>query len=179
MIHRNSRTQAAIIINSHAQYTSSGDILPFTQDRDFPYDKITDPDVMRNIAVIGRHYHDERTGDMQGVMNSYSKKGFVWHGTNREKPVFILNDMDAAEANYRGIFSGLANMRYFPQLFVSIGRQVFDRTYMQADVVGPHISGIPVGGKLRTRLDHWFVMDTDTDGDIIYEGVDEIPVDAN
>ena len=145
------------------------------ENRISPHKEPIDPIIQTNLDVVARHFLDEASNNIAGVLNSYTDD-ITWIGHIRKDGPLVVEGKDAASANYHSIFDALEGIK-FDTLWQSATKEyVFDRSTVKFTVAREgHFSGLQVGQEGELNLVHIFRM---RDGKICKEEVYEMPPDT-
>jgi hypothetical protein len=112
--------------------------------------------VAQNLAAVEAHFHSEASNEVDKAVELFTEDA-IWEGPMRG---LFFQGKEASAANYRGMFSSMANVQIQPlQRFATVDR-VVDDCFVTFDLVGNGFVNLPlpVGSKVTMRLLHIFEM---------------------
>jgi ketosteroid isomerase-like protein len=112
--------------------------------------------VALNLAAVEAHFHNEAANEVDKAVELYTEDA-IWEGPMRG---LVFKGKEATAANYRKMFSSMANVQIQPlQRFATVDR-VVDDCIVTFDLTGDGFVNLPlpVGSKVSMRLVHIFEM---------------------
>lgn len=112
--------------------------------------------VAQNLAAVEAHFHSEASNEVDKAVALYTDDA-VWEGPMRG---LVFKGKEATAANYRKMFSSMANVQLFPLQRFATADRVVDDCYVTFDITGTGFVNmpLPVGSKVSMRLLHIFEM---------------------